>query len=164
MTNYTHLHSERLRRHNKDEGNSSLEKYTSYFIRKGFVWERWVGDRRKTATYWPSKLFWLSQPFFPVLPGCSTGDLAPSLCWDMVLIPASSLQQIWTSCRRGYIIIRRPPTSCERHICIQFNPSTVKGIPSTGCTCYLHRCISYFDSSGRGLYATLLAGMLWLSC
>ena len=32
----------------------------------------------------------------------------------------------------------------------QFNMSTVKVIPlipSTGCTCYLHRCISYFDSS-----------------
>ena len=33
----------------------------------------------------------------------------------------------------------------------QFNPSTVKVtpdllIPSTGCTCYLHRCISSFDS------------------
>ena len=30
-----------------------------------------------------------------------------------------------------------------------FNPSTVKAIfcySSTGCTCYLHRCISYFDS------------------
>ena len=31
-----------------------------------------------------------------------------------------------------------------------FNPSTVKVIiswySSTGCTCYLHRCISYFDS------------------
>ena len=35
----------------------------------------------------------------------------------------------WTSCRRGYIIISRPPTSCERHICTPFNPSTVKAIP-----------------------------------
>ena len=46
----------------------------------------------------------------------------PSLCWDMVLIPASSLQLIWTSCRRSYIII-------WRHIHTQFNPSTVKVIP-----------------------------------
>ena len=37
------------------------------------MWEG-VGDRTKTATYWPP-LFWLSQPFFPVLLGCSTGDL-----------------------------------------------------------------------------------------
>ena len=62
------------------------------------------------------KLFWLSQPFFPVLLGCSTRGLgAQPLCGDMVLIPASSLQLIWTSCRRGYIIIWRPPTSCECH-------------------------------------------------
>ena len=33
----------------------------------------------------------------------------------MVLIPASSFQLISTSCRRGYIIIWRAPTSCERH-------------------------------------------------
>ena len=63
------------------------------------------------------QLFWLSQPFFPVLLGCSTGGLGawePSLCWDMVLIPASSPQPTRTSCRRGYIIIWHPPTSGER--------------------------------------------------
>ena len=47
----------------------------------------------------------------------------------MVLIPASSLQLIWTSSRRGYIITWHPPTSCERYICTQFNPSTDKLIP-----------------------------------
>ena len=55
------------------------------------------------------------------------GAWGPSLCWDMVLIPASSLQLIWTSCHWGHII-RCPPTSCECHICTQFNPSTVKVI------------------------------------
>ena len=96
--------------------------------------------------------------------------------WDMVLIPASSLQLIWTSTAQsgvlrtpsagrrfslphlisswltfclhpGYIIVRRPP-SCGRHKSRLFNPSTVKVISwysSTGCTCYLHRCISNFD-------------------
>ena len=29
----------------------------------------------------------------------------------------------------GYIIVWRPPASCGRHICTQFNPSTVKVIP-----------------------------------
>ena len=47
----------------------------------------------------------------------------------MVLIPASSLHLIWNSYRRGYIIIWHPPTSCERHICTQFNPSTLMFIP-----------------------------------
>ena len=37
----------------------------------------------------------------------------------------------------------------ERRICTQFNPSTVRIIPlisSTGCTCYLHGCISYLTA------------------
>ena len=49
----------------------------------------------------------------------------------------------------GYIIVRRPPSSCGHHKLHSFNLSTVKVISwysSTGCTCYLHRCISYFDS------------------
>ena len=97
----------------------------------------------RTATYWPPpQFFWLQQHFFSVLWG-------PSLCWDMVLIPASSLQLIWTSCRRGYIIIWHPPTSCERHNSYSIQPFDSQGCPlisSTGCTCYLHRCISSFDS------------------
>ena len=52
-----------------------------------------------------------------------------ALCWVLVLSTASYLQLIWISCRRGYIIIWHPPTSCERHICTQFNPLTVKVIP-----------------------------------
>ena len=67
----------------------------------------------------------------------------------MVLIPASSLQLIWTSCRWGYIIIWSPPTSCERHNSHSIRPVDSQGCPlisSTGCTCYLHRCISSFDS------------------
>ena len=48
----------------------------------------------------------------------------------------------------GYIIVQHPLSSCGRHKSHLFNPSTVKVIfwySSTGCTCYLHRCISYFD-------------------
>ena len=49
-----------MQKHNGDtiktSGHSSLEKYTSHFIRKGCVWEvSWRLNR--TATYWPS-LFW----------------------------------------------------------------------------------------------------------
>ena len=55
----------------------------------------------------------------------------------------------WTSCAPNYIIVRHPPSSCGHHKSHSFNPSTVKVIfwySSTGCTCYLHWCISYFDS------------------
>ena len=44
------------------------------------------------------------------------------------------------------------PSSCGRHKLHSFNPSKVKATlcySSTGCTCYLHRCISYFDSPAR---------------
>ena len=67
----------------------------------------------------------------------------------MVLIPAFSLQLIWTSCRRGYIIILRPPTSCERHNSHSIQPVDSQGYPpisSTGCTRYLHRCISHLTA------------------
>ena len=55
----------------------------------------------------------------------------------------------WTTCAPSYIIVQSPPSFCGRHQSHSFNPSTVKGkfwYSSTGCTCYLHRCISYFDS------------------
>ena len=55
----------------------------------------------------------------------------------------------WISCALSYIIVQRLRSSCRRHKLHSFNPSTVKIIfcySPTGCTCYLHRCISYFDS------------------
>ena len=53
-------------------GHSSLEKYTSLFIER-VVCERWVGNWTELQHIDPLQLFWLSQPFFPVLLGCSTG-------------------------------------------------------------------------------------------
>ena len=56
----------------------------------------------------------------------------------------------WTSGAPSYIIIWHPIFILRAsQFCTQFNPSTVKVISwysSTGCTCYLHRCVSYFDS------------------
>ena len=73
--------------------------------------------------------------------------------WGPTLLGAGFLYRIlcptdWTSCSLSYIIVQRPP-SCGRHKSHLFNLSTVKVIfwySSTGCTCYLHRCISYFDT------------------
>ena len=93
----------------------------------------------------------ISYPFSWLL---NRGPAGPAP-WNMVLIPASSLQLVWsptdwTSCAPRYIIIWRPLFFLRAsQFRIQFNPSTVKVISwysSTGCTCYLHRCISYFDS------------------
>ena len=115
-----------MQNHNNDtiktSRHSSLEKYTSHFIWKGskrlrkvLLCERWVGDWTKTATYWPPNSSGYHSLYFPFSWAAQPGVWGFSLCWDMVHIPASSLQLIWTSCRRGYIIIWRPPTSCERH-------------------------------------------------
>ena len=84
---------------------------------------------------------------------CATAQLG---AWGPTLLGAGFLYRILsptdrTSCAPSYIIVRRPP-SCGRHKLHSFNPSTVKVIfwySSTGGTCYLHRCISYFDSPAR---------------
>ena len=74
------------------------------------------------------------------------GDPAP-----LGYVPHSSIfsPTYWTSRALSYIIVWLPPSSCGPHKSHSFNSSTVKVIFwyfSTGCTCYLHRCISYFDS------------------
>ena len=70
------------------------------------------------------------------------------LCWVLAFSTASCVQLIEIPVHWVKKIVQRPPSSCGRHKSHSFNPSTVKVIfwyPSTGCTCYLHRCISYFD-------------------
>ena len=159
----------------KMSGHSSLEKYTSHFIWKGskgllkvLLCERWVGDWTEQQHIDPHSyghnsfsfpFSWAAQPgaWGPSLSGTWSSFQHLLSNWPelqlqlLVLSTASYLQQIWTFCRRGYIIIWRPLFflwASQFHT--QFNPSTVKVISwysSTGCTCYLHRCISYFDSS-----------------
>ena len=72
-----------------------------------------------------------------------------SLCWVMAF--STVLVSNWTGLQTvlSYIIVQRPPSSCGHHKLHSFNPYTVKFIhwySSTGHTCYLHRCISYFGS------------------
>ena len=114
MNNYTYTYACRnIFNTIRTCGYSSLEKYTSHFIKK-VVCERKLQTKQRLQHIDPhssgynsiSFLFsWADHP----------GAWGPSLCWDMVPIPASSLQLIWTSCRWGYIIIWRPPSSCKHH-------------------------------------------------
>ena len=97
-------------------------------LRKVLLCERWVGDWTEQQHIDPHSSVH-SRISFPFSWVVQPGAWGPSLCWDMVLIPASSLHLIWTSCCQGYIIICRPPTSCERHIYTLFEPSTVKVMP-----------------------------------
>ena len=94
----------------------------------------------------------------------------------MVLIPASSLQLIWTptdwtSCRRGCIIIWCPLFFLRAsQFRTQFNPSSVKVISwysSTGCSCLYTQVHFQFWQLGRvgGQYTTLPYQGLWsLDC
>ena len=145
-----------MENHNNDtiktSEDTSLEKYTSHFIWKGskgllkvLLWEG-VRDRTELQHIDPHSSGHISVSF---LFSCAAqpGAWGPTLsgCWFSLphLIPTDR-----TSCATSYIIVRRTP-SCGRHKSHSFNPSTVKVISwysSTGCTCYLHRCISYFDS------------------
>ena len=148
---YIHICMQKHIQHNKDERTQFFRKIYLSLYWKGCVWEG-VGDRTKTATYWPPNSSSYHSLSFPFSWAAQPGAWGPSLYWDMVLIPASSLQLIWTSCYRGYIIIWRPPTSCERHNSHSVQPLDSQSCPlisSTGCTCYLHRCISSFDSLAR---------------
>ena len=112
---------------------------------------------------------WVAQPGDWRPGGHSAG------CWFFqphLISNLSDLQLVWTSTAQSGIL--RPPSagcwfslphlisnrfnflctelynsSCRRHKSHSFNLSTVKVIfwySSTGSTCYLDRCISYFDS------------------
>ena len=98
--------------------------------------EKWVGDWTKTATYWPQALPGCSRTSFFVCWTPQPGAWGPSLCWVWFSLFElghwlHSLISNWSKLpvTSGYITIRHPPAFCERHICTQFNPSTVKVIP-----------------------------------
>ena len=63
-----------------------------------------------------------------------------------------------TSCRTGLYNNLTPTYFLRASHLHSIQPVNIQGCPpisSTGCTCYLHRCISYFDSSAGGQYATI---------
>ena len=156
---------------------------------KVLLCERWVGDWIELQHIDPHSAF-LSrssgllnrgpggQPLWDkvLIPASSLqlqlfnrGLRAPSTgCWfslPHLISNSSDLQlQLTSGLHPGNIIVRHLPSSCGRHKSHSFNPSTVKVISrysSTGYTCYLHRCISYFDSLAGvgGQYTTLLTFM-----
>ena len=124
---------QKLIQHNKDERIQFFRKiYLSRYLKgfervtKGIICERWVGDWTELQHIDP-QLFWLQQHVFPVLLGCSTGGLGaqPQLgyCSHSSIFSPPDLNFLSPG-----LYNLAPPTSCERHICTQFNPSTVKVI------------------------------------
>ena len=87
-------------------------------------------------------------------PGLLNQCLWAQPLWDRFLNPASSLQLVWSPKQLKFLCTQlynsSTPTfflwTSQSH---SFNPSTVKVIfwySLSRCTCYLHGCISYFDS------------------
>ena len=139
-----------MQKHNdamKTSGHSALEKYTCHFICKSskgllkvLLCERWVGDWTELQHIDPPTLMAITA-FLSRSPGLfNWGPGGPASLGhsphSSSFTPTNS-NFLWT----------------ELYYCFtstQFNLSTVKVIPlipSTGCTCYSHRCISCFDCS-----------------
>ena len=122
--------------HNNDERTQFYRKiYLSHFIRKGcervmceLETEQNCNILTSSSSGYSSTSFsfsWAAQPgtLRAVSPqsgaGSHTGIPSPKLWVQLTEPPVAP----------GYIIVRRPPASCGRHICTQPNPSTVKVIP-----------------------------------
>ena len=143
-----------MRNHNDDAIRRATQFFRKIYLSlylKGFervVWERELKTEQNCSILSPTLMA------ITVFLSRSPGLLNRGLWWPASL-GARFLYRIlspidWTSCALSYIIIQRLPSSCGRHKSHSFNPSSVKVIfwySPTGCTCYLHRCISYFDSS-----------------
>ena len=119
--------------------HASLEKYTSHTLfemvakglRKDYVWEvSWRLNKECNILTPSSSVF--SSTSFLILLSCSTGGPGgPALGRVWLSLPRSTtnwLQLTELPVAPGYIIVWHPPASCERRICTQFNPSTVKAI------------------------------------
>ena len=147
---YTRKHSQ----HNKDEQTRFFRKiYLSLYskgLRKGYVWE----------------VSWRLNKDCNILTPCSSVFCSSSFsfCWaaQLSLVLSASNCNNWLRTLNwleppvapGYIIVWHPPAS----VSVASAPNSTRPqsrlpppISSTGCICYLHRCISYLTARpGRG--------------
>ena len=147
---------------NNDEQTHFFRKiYLSHFIlervAKGLC-VRGELETEQTATYWPPVPLSLAA-----LLSCSAGLLnrgswGPiAFCWVLVLSTASYLQLVWLQltepvCGTGLYNCLMPTSflwASHRHPIQPVHSQGYTPISSAGCTCYLHRCISYLITGPR---------------
>ena len=132
-TIYMRKHSQ----HNDEQSQFFRKIYLSHFIQNGcerVMYERGVGDWTNCNILTPASSVF-SNTSFSFCWAAQSGALrahrpllgAGSLY--NILYPTIRLQLIELPVAPRYIIVCHPPASCERRICTQFNPSTVKVIP-----------------------------------
>ena len=126
-------------------------------LRKGcerVMSQRWVGDWTDCNILTPNS-FVFSSTSFSFCWAAQSGVLrahSPLLgagSLYSILYPTNWLQLTEFRVAPGYIIVCRPPASCERRICTQFNSQGYTLISSTGCIC------SLIDGWVDGKYVTL---------
>ena len=142
----------------KTSGHTPLEKYTSHFIRK--VYERVIVSEvswrlNKTETYWPPALLAITA-LLSRSPGLlNRGPWGPSLAgtWFSLLelqqlTPNSDLQLTNFLSHRIIWLFGTHLLQWASHLhpTQHVNSQGYPPISSTGCTCYLHECISYLTA------------------
>ena len=136
--------------------HTSLEKYTSHFIRKGcerVMCERWVGDWTDCNILTPSS-FIFSSTSFSFCWAAQSGSWGPiALCWVLVLSTASYLQLTEPVCGTGLYNCLSPTCflwASHLHLIQPVHSQGYTLISSTGCTS------SLIDGWVGGQYVTTI--------
>ena len=143
---------------NKDERTHFRKIYLTHFIRNGYervakgLCVRGELVTEQTATYWPQISLSLAVLLSRSAGMLNRGSWGPSPLWELVLTTASNLELTEPVCGTGLYNCLTPtcflwashlhpvqPVHCQDYILIS----------STGCTCYLHRCIFYLTARPR---------------
>ena len=151
---------------NNDERTQFFRKiYLSHFIRKRCervakgLCARGEWETEQTATYWPQVHLTIAALLFlfccaaqpRVLRAQPSSETWFSLPRTATRTSIAWLQLTQLSVAPGYVIVWHSPTSCG--VAIAPNSTLPRQgdnlISSVGCTCYLHRCISYLTARPR---------------
>ena len=132
--------------------HASSEKYTSHTlferVAKGLC-VRGKLETEQTATYWPQIPLSLAALLSHSAGLLNRGSWGPSPLWELVLTSASFLQISQPVCGTRLYNCLTPTCflwASHLHPFQLVNSQDYILISSTGCTCYLHRCISYLTA------------------
>ena len=116
--------------------HTSLEKYTSHtlfeMVAKGLCVRGELDTEQNCNILTPSSSVFSSTSFsfcWAVQPGVLRAQPSAESWFSLPRTATTDSKLTELPIAPGYIIVWHPPASCERRICTQFSPSTVKVIP-----------------------------------